>query len=63
MQSVSFTGREQSEVTVNMLCERRKSKEGEEGMDCFFSKRKPSWTHSFVCYKHGYSFFSFLFAM
>lgn len=60
---VSFMYREQCEVTVDMLCERRKSKEGKEGMDCFFSKCKPSWTHSLVCYKHKYSFFSFLFAM
>ena len=35
--------REQGEITVNMLCERRKSKEGKEGMDCFFTKKKPSW--------------------
>ena len=31
-----------------MLCERRQSEEGKEGMDCFFSKSKPSWV-SLVC--------------
>ena len=35
--------REQGEISVEMLCERRKSEEGKEGMNCLFSKTKPSW--------------------
>lgn len=38
-----MTDREQGEISVEMLCERRKSEEGKEGMNCFFSKTKPSW--------------------
>lgn len=34
---------EQAAVTLDMLCERRRSAEGVEGMTCFFSKTKPSW--------------------
>ncbi|KAK8817061.1 hypothetical protein WA556_002959 [Blastocystis sp. ATCC 50177/Nand II] len=39
---------EQGEVSVEMLCERRKSEEGKEGMNCFFQKTKPSWVKCFV---------------
>ena len=47
--------REQAQITVEMLCERRQSDEGKEGMNCFFNKAKPSWVFS-VCYKHKTSF-------
>lgn len=40
---VCVTRRKQGEISVNMLCERRQSEEGKEGMGCFFSKTKPSW--------------------
>lgn len=35
-------------MSVEMLCERRKSEEGKEGMNCFFQKTKPSWVKCFV---------------
>lgn len=39
-----------------MLCERRQSEEGKEGMNCFFNKSKPSWVHYHVYYKHVNTF-------
>lgn len=37
---------------MNMLCERRQSAEGKEGMNCFFNKKKPSWVLIVCLNKH-----------